>query len=366
MSSFKKKEKIKNSSQQPWDLNLKSILIGFILSTIAILFLPWLLTSCSIFNIDFSDTGDVGDTIGGITGPFIAIIAAALTYLAFRVQYEANEQQKLDLKTERFESKFYEMLRLHRANVEEMNIAGKVEGRKVFVRMFYELRQVYLVADGFLKNDADILLMKEKGHNMDDLNLMHTVYDIFFHGIGDNSEKVYTEKFTPSQTYFFNKIKERLTEIEKIYLAKKSSKGYYHCPVNAAITIAKGKYKYDIDLFYKPFNGHANRLGHYYRHLYHTANFIVKQDFLSEDEKQDYINILRAQMSSFEQLMLYYNATSWFSKLWKELFTKYSLIKNIPIQLADFGDKPLEIYANEIKAQEAEGKDVFENHKKEN
>ena len=43
--------------------------------------------------------------------PFIAIAAAILTFFAFWVQYKANEQQKIDLKVERFENKFYELLR---------------------------------------------------------------------------------------------------------------------------------------------------------------------------------------------------------------------------------------------------------------
>ena len=62
-------------------------------------------------------TGYTGDTLGGIMNPYIAITGVIFTFLAFWVQYKANEQQKRDLQIERFENKFYEMLKIHRDNV---------------------------------------------------------------------------------------------------------------------------------------------------------------------------------------------------------------------------------------------------------
>lgn len=41
--------------------------------------------------IDFSGTGGIGDTIGGITAPFINGLAAILVFLAFKAQIKANE-----------------------------------------------------------------------------------------------------------------------------------------------------------------------------------------------------------------------------------------------------------------------------------
>ncbi len=55
-------------------------LLGLI---ILFLFFPFLFTSRSWFGIDFTETGQIGDTIGGILSPFIAIVAAILTFLHF-------------------------------------------------------------------------------------------------------------------------------------------------------------------------------------------------------------------------------------------------------------------------------------------
>jgi len=57
--------------------------------------------------LDFTNTGNIGDTIGGITAPFTNILAAILVFLAFRAQISANlslqeqiEQQNLEKKNE--------------------------------------------------------------------------------------------------------------------------------------------------------------------------------------------------------------------------------------------------------------------------
>lgn len=62
--------------------------------------------------LDFKGTGEIGDTIGGIMGPFVAIAAAILTFLAFWVQYKANEQQRKDIALERFESNLFELIHI--------------------------------------------------------------------------------------------------------------------------------------------------------------------------------------------------------------------------------------------------------------
>ena len=93
---------------------------------IVILIFPFLFTHFSI--LDLTKTGQIGDTIGGTLGPFVAIAAAILTFMAFWVQYKANEQLKRDLdeqknriNKENFEKTFFEMIRLYKENISEFN-----------------------------------------------------------------------------------------------------------------------------------------------------------------------------------------------------------------------------------------------------
>jgi len=56
---------------------------------------PYLLTQFSS-GISFLGTGEIGDTIGGITAPFVNLLAAYLVYKSFTAQIRANAQQRDD------------------------------------------------------------------------------------------------------------------------------------------------------------------------------------------------------------------------------------------------------------------------------
>jgi hypothetical protein len=74
---------------------LEKFLLYFCVALILFtLFAPLLFTFpaiCNLFN--FSETGNIGNTIGGITAPFIGLVGAILIYVSFRKQVEANEKQ---------------------------------------------------------------------------------------------------------------------------------------------------------------------------------------------------------------------------------------------------------------------------------
>jgi hypothetical protein len=76
--------------------------------------LPWILTQPNIFkSFDFSDTGQIGDTIGGVTAPFLSLIGSYLVYLALKAQISANELLQKQIDNEREEnqiSKLYSYL----------------------------------------------------------------------------------------------------------------------------------------------------------------------------------------------------------------------------------------------------------------
>lgn len=60
--------------------------------TFIILIIPPLLTNISIFHwFDYSSSGQIGDTIGGITAPFINGLAALLVFITFKEQVKANK-----------------------------------------------------------------------------------------------------------------------------------------------------------------------------------------------------------------------------------------------------------------------------------
>ena len=89
-------------------------LLFYALIIIVICYLPYCFTHNYLekINCDFTETGQIGDTIGGTMGPFVAIAASILTFLAFWVQYKANILQRKDIALERFESNLFQMIQV--------------------------------------------------------------------------------------------------------------------------------------------------------------------------------------------------------------------------------------------------------------
>lgn len=85
--------------------------------------LPFAFTFNGCGRLDFRETGQIGDTIGGTMSPFVAIIAGLLTFLAFWVQYKANEQQRADLAVERFENTLFQMMTLQEEITDNLRYA---------------------------------------------------------------------------------------------------------------------------------------------------------------------------------------------------------------------------------------------------
>ena len=70
----------------------KSYIGWYVVATIIVIFAlgaPYIFTRKGI--IDFTETGQIGDTIGGTMGPFIAIAGVIVTFLAFLMQKKAND-----------------------------------------------------------------------------------------------------------------------------------------------------------------------------------------------------------------------------------------------------------------------------------
>ncbi|WP_422359110.1 hypothetical protein [Reichenbachiella sp.] len=66
---------------------------GFLAFSILVFALPALLTQFKVTIFDFTWSGQIGDTIGGITAPFVGLFGAYLVYKAFLAQIKANEIQ---------------------------------------------------------------------------------------------------------------------------------------------------------------------------------------------------------------------------------------------------------------------------------
>jgi len=309
--------------------------------TIVLAFIsPFILTRPSVNqDFDFSTSGQIGDTIGGLMNPFIALAGVIVTGLAFYIQYKANQQQReLFLKEQaenkrqlqeqidnqnkqnqlqQFESQFYEMLKLHRENISEMKINGydfeegrtlkkfekTTEGRKIFVTMKTEFECILSIYS------KDRKLNKEG---------FQKCYKLFFSGL-EEFDKTYPDENIFTELFRKARKQHQEPELDKI-TTNQDRKEF--------LPYAK------LYFNYKPFAGHSSRLGHYFRHLYLTVKSIANSTIVTDyDEKMKYLRILRAQLSNHEQILLFYNWLSEYGSDWENkkhsFFTEYCMIHNL-------------------------------------
>lgn len=88
---------------------------------------------------------------------------------------------------------------------------------------------------------------------------------------------------------------------------------------------------------------HQSEIGHYFRSLYNIVKFIHGSNI---EDKQLYMNILRAQLSTYELALLFYNSISDIGvKNFKPYIEKYGLLKGVPFSLIIGNDKARVFYS---------------------
>lgn len=231
----------------------------FILIIIAICKLPAYFTQSEYYTF-YKETGPIGDTIGGTMGPFVAIAAAILTFLAFWVQFKANEQQRKDIALERFESNLFELI----------HIQQDITNNLIFVEK---------------KSDENIV----QARGRDVFQYVYEDYNFGLDGVYGNNTPIIVGVKTLMQ---YENISQ-YTDLKKL-----------------------------------------GCLDHYFRHLYRVFKYINDSDIIDDNNKYKYSCIVRASLSQYELIMLFYNClSSNGNEKFKPLIETYAIFNNIRIEL---------------------------------
>lgn len=267
------------------------------------------------------NSGNIGDTIG-IMNPFVGIFAAVITFVAFWVQYKANDVLKKDTLKKDATDKFFEMLRMHNENVKELNFL-------CYLDEFASVFKTYCLIN-------KILLDKTR-------EAIKAAYKIFFWGIGNKECDV------PERNVLMNLANPTFSVEDD--MTKPKYEYFDHIQENRPhfeVSEMTKEFIGQDDLY----QGRKKTLVRYYRHLYLMVKFVAQNKNLDYSEKRELLRILRAQMSGEEQLMLFFNWASEIGIQWEEMlqssssnkekikynhfFTEFRVIHNIIPEQLDF------------------------------
>ncbi|MBC3272174.1 putative phage abortive infection protein [Pseudomonas sp. SWRI81] len=245
--------------------------------------------------LDPTLAGQFGDFVGGFIGTFFALMSTVLLFATLRSQRSSSSLQN-------FETKHFELIKMHRDNVSELEVQG-LKGRKIFVALIRELREILKIVKEATVNSNSSLNQKQ---------LIHISYYCLLLGTGPNSTRVLKEALIGFNDDLISQI---IRTLDNPY--------------------TKSKIQKQRKLTYVPFEGHQSRLGHYYRHLYQSISYVDKQTI--SIDKYEYIKTIRAQLTTHEQALLLLNSYSPIGGSWwnEKYIVKYSLVKNIPKDFFD-------------------------------
>ena len=235
----------------------------------------------------------LGSFVGGYVGAFFALTGVVLLFSTLKNQRLASALQD-------FETKYFELIKMHRDNVAEIKIQ-RASGRRVFVLLLRELRFALKTIRGIAGTHNQQLTKRE---------ILHVAYYCLFFGVGTNSSRMLKMSLSTFNAAFIDAVEAELD---------------------------KGKMNKEIrsNLGYVPFEGHQSHLGHYYRHLYQMIRYVDEQAI--NIDKYEYAKTIRAQLSTHEQALLLVNSLTPIGRNWwtKNLIVNYRLVQNIPREFFD-------------------------------
>jgi len=257
-------------NKRPRDLGL-IISIGLLLIGLISIFIPFNIfdgINVGKFYIHIGKYNELGDFISGITAPFLSIAAFVLLYLTYSSQKKELQESRTILKNqnELINKQQFENTFFNFINLHNQ-IVNQIE---------ITITQTSKTSKGTTENRTIL-----KGH--DCFVRTYENFRLLYQHLSANQAKMKTPIY-PDKKDFINAV------------------------------------------FIEFFKDRYSSLGHYYKNLYQIVRFV---DNANISNKSNYTDIIRAQLSTNELLMLCIYCLSNGKEEFKPLVEKYSLLKDI-------------------------------------
>jgi hypothetical protein len=371
-------------NEQTTFVKLAIVLIGFafFIYLTATIFKPVIEGMFFWNTTDYEKSGQIGDFVAGVVGTLFAFAGTIFIILTFR-------EQMIENKRNRFEEIYYEMVRIHRENVSQLvynkknkKSISQLENRQVIKEIVDEFKEVYgeikklmkrwdvenSLTNSYINRTTNIIEENKLDTTVYEMFIIDLAYFVLFYGIGQEGKVIV-------KGHFRKDIDLEVLKIILFYLEqkpKKSNKKRYKSwkqlvslESERLLNTVLGSFDkidneeiYDIEIaeklklnrlakskYKKYYGGHQHRLGHYYRHLYQSYKLLDRSTLITANDKYDYSKLIRAQISTYEQILLFLNSLSSLGRKWQltsdndkrnDFIETYQVIKNVPgVQLYD-------------------------------
>lgn len=268
-------------------LSIRLILLGAIIIGVSIILFIWHNYNLSTtLPIDTEKFDHFGGFIAGVVGTIWSLASIILFYVTLKEQRNdfVINQKAVELQVKALEQQIKEF-ELQRKELEE-------------TRLIFEEQSVTQKIQRFDNTFFQLLNFHNQIVNSIDLRKNNNIGEVI--GVGRDCFKIFWMRLDAIATH------------------------------EAKTKFGLDKTKVDIIQVYSElFNKEQADLGHYFRNLYHIIKFVDKSE-IKEKEKRKYTNLVRAQLSSYELILLYYNALSSFgNEKFRPLIEKFGLLKNM-------------------------------------
>ncbi|MCM3587012.1 putative phage abortive infection protein [Mesobacillus maritimus] len=130
------------------------------------------------------EKGTFGDFFNGIISPFISIGALTAAYLAYKSQSSQLDLQQKEVKLQRFENHFFQLLGLHNDIVKSMTydedgFDQPINGREYFNKIYEKLIRIYNNNPNPKNKYSTMMNEIDKGENDQLLHYFRNLYQIF-------------------------------------------------------------------------------------------------------------------------------------------------------------------------------------------
>lgn len=316
---------------------------------------------------NFVELGPIGDFFGGTTVGLLSLASISFVTAAIVMQKEELKLQREELEKTReeykvtnatmrkqqFDSTFFNMINLHHNILKEISYQEST-GRDAIALLFKRVKEEYKsgVLNSYELELKELILGSSNTTVVNDFHLKSFIFNKkqeYIHEIRKKAENGRIRDFDfISKQYVSKNVETKINDIKNdidgrwLEIKEKAKNDFDSLQEEELLLnrilreanfeeLMKASVKNDfiqtytqdtglsplkylkIKAYETVYNKNENSIGHYYRNLYRIIKLIQDEKFVEDNvinneiEKKKYRGILRAQLSSFELMMLFYN-----------------------------------------------------------